>query len=92
MQPDDAEVEANMGVFLRRSLAGGAGIAPGWAAWAGRLLQVSKAAMVHSAARFTGCQIYRLTLHLQALAAVAVEWRTAYRTLLAESSLCGHKG
>lgn len=39
MQPDDAEVEANMGVFLRRSLASGAGIAPGWAAWAGRLLQ-----------------------------------------------------
>lgn len=40
MTPDDAEVEANMGVFLRRSLASGAGIASGWAAWAGWLLQV----------------------------------------------------
>ncbi len=40
MRPDNAEVEANMGVFLNRSLASGTGIAAGWAAWAGRLLQV----------------------------------------------------
>lgn len=49
MQPDNAEVEANMGVFLRRSLASGAGIAPGWAARAGRLLQVSHVIMLPAA-------------------------------------------
>jgi hypothetical protein len=41
MAPDDAEVEANMGVFLRNSLGSREGVGASWAARAGQLLQVS---------------------------------------------------